>query len=416
MSAPVLRLRRWTDPAVLGLALVAFATGFGQFGAVASLGDVARTFGHHEGGLSLTDQAGLSGTQLGLGLAVARLASLAALPLTGAADRWGRRVTLLLTCAGGLALTVLAAASPGYWWFVAAFALGRPLLSTAGALAQVGAAEQTGAADRTRAVALIAGGYAAGSGTTALLHSLAGGTLGFRGVFALAAVPLLLLPLAARSTRESDRFRETAGDAPLPVLGAVEPPHRRRLLVLAGITFAVAVVSGPANSFFFLYVQNVLHIGGGATALLVVGAGVCGLGGLVAGQWMADRLGRRPTGALGLVAVIAFGTLAYSGSRDAGAIGYLLGVTGGAVFAPAAGALATEVFPTRVRASAAGWAVAAGVLGAVVGLLAFGAIADVGNRFGTGAAVTFLPMLAATGLFWLLPETKGREPEDVPAD
>jgi hypothetical protein len=53
------------------------------------------------------------------------------------------------------------------------------------------------------------------------------------------------------------------------------------------------------------------------------------------------------------------------------------------------------------------------VLGAVVGLVAFGAVADVGNRFAAAAAVVFLPCALAAGLFWALPETKGREPETL---
>jgi len=83
------------------------------------------------------------------------------------------------------------------------------------------------------------------------------------------------------------------------------------------------------------------------------------------------------------------------------------------VFALAAGALANELFPTAVRASVSGWVVAAGVLGAVGGLLGFGAIADVGNRFGTAAVFTFLPAVVFAGLFWLVPETRGREPEEM---
>lgn len=43
----------------------------------------------------------------------------------------------------------------------------------------------------------------------------------------------------------------------------------------------------------------------------------------------------------------------------------------------------------------------------------FGSIADVGARFGLAAALTFLPAAAAVGMFWLLPETRGREPEQV---
>ncbi len=50
---------------------------------------------------------------------------------------------------------MLAAASPGYWWFVAIFAL-RPAAARAPPtpLAQVAAAEQTASHDRAKAVAL----------------------------------------------------------------------------------------------------------------------------------------------------------------------------------------------------------------------------------------------------------------------
>ena len=66
-----------------------------------------------------------------------------------------------------------------------------------------------------------------------------------------------------------------------------------------------------------------------------------------------------------------------------------------------------------MRASVAGWFLVAGVLGAVVGLVVFGAVAQVGNRFSLAAVVTFLPASLAAGLFWRVPETRGREPEDL---
>ncbi|HZU79124.1 MAG TPA: hypothetical protein VE991_04345, partial [Acidimicrobiales bacterium] len=132
-----LELKGWLDPAVLTLALFAMASGFGQFGAVSALGQVAKAFGHATGGTSLADRAGLSGTELGVGLAVLRLASLGGLPLSGLADRYGRRIMLLGTCTVGLVLTIVAAGSPGYWWFVVIFACGRPALSATNALAQV---------------------------------------------------------------------------------------------------------------------------------------------------------------------------------------------------------------------------------------------------------------------------------------
>ncbi|MHB8328605.1 MAG: MFS transporter, partial [Acidimicrobiales bacterium] len=165
--------------------------------------------------------------------------------------------------------------------------------------------------------------------------------------------------------------------------------------------------------FVFVYAQNVRKLSGATTAALVVGAGPVGLVGLLFGRYMADRVGRRPTGALSMVGMALAAAITYSGSHGALYVGYELAALSAGCFAPAAGALSNELFPTSVRASVAGWNVAAGVLGAVVGLLVFGAVADVGNRFAVGGLVTFLPMVPAAGLFWLLPETRGREPEEM---
>ena len=146
---------------------------------------------------------------------------------------------------------------------------------------------------------------------------------------------------------------------------------------------------------------------------MVAGAGISGLAGLLAGRWLADRVGRRLTGALAMVAVALFATLTYTGSAPALLAGYILGVFAASVFAPAAGALLNELFPTSVRASVAGWSVAAGVLGAVSGLVVFGTVAEADHQFGVAALVTFLPAAVVMAAFWLLPETRGREPEDL---
>ncbi len=414
-SADGLVLRNWLDPAVITLALFALASGFGQYGVVSALGSVAKAFGHATNGNTIADQAGLSGTELGVGLAIIRFASIGGLPLAGLADRLGRRVMLVSTCVVGLAITVLASISPGYWWFVVIFALGRPPLSATNAIAQVGAAEETGSSDRAKAIGLIAGGYAVGSGITAVLHGLASSVFGFRGLFLLSAVPLVGVMLLRRHVVESDRFAAEAArtEHPMPVFGAVSKAFRGRLLVVAALAFAVAVVTGPANSFVFVYAQNVLKISGAGTSAMVVGAGVVGLAGLLAGRWLADHVGRRPTGAVAMAGMAVAALVCYSGPRLDLFVGYELAALSGGCFAPAAGALANELFPTSIRASVAGWNVAAGVLGAIVGLVLFGSVADVGNRFAFGGLVTFLPVVVLTGLFWFLPETRGRELEEL---
>jgi len=185
------------------------------------------------------------------------------------------------------------------------------------------------------------------------------------------------------------------------------------LVIVAALTFALSVVTGPANSFFFLYAQNVLHLSGATTALLVASAGLTGLAGLLLGRFLADRVGRRLAAGGAMIAMALMGMVTYSGSKLGAAVGYLLAVLAASVFAPAAGALTNELFPTSVRASVIGWEIAAGVFGAIAGLLAFGAVADVGNRFGLAAVVVFAATIPATALFALLPETRGKEPEDL---
>jgi putative MFS transporter len=234
-------------------------------------------------------------------------------------------------------------------------------------------------------------------------------------VFALALVPLALLPLLRRWITEPDRFTVAAAEpkSPVPVFDAVARPFRRRLAVIVLLGFAVSVITGPANSFVFLFAQNILHLPGLVTAGMVVGAGVAGLAGLLAGRWLADRAGRRLTGALAMVAVALLAIVTYSGSAPALVAGYTIGVFAASVSAPAIGSLLNELFPTTVRASAAGWSLAAGVLGAVAGLVAFGAIVGAGHSFTAAGLVTFLPAAVMMLLFWLLPETRGREPEDL---
>jgi MFS family permease len=413
------RLHGWRHPAILALAATALASGFAQFAATAALGDIADAFGAATGeGGSVVAQVGLSGTKLGVGLAVIRLASLASLPLAALADRHGRRRILLGCVAAGLAVTTLAALSPGFWWFVALFALARPLLSAANALDGVAAAEETRARDRAKAIALVTAGYAVGAGLTALVRGVGGERLGFRGLFALALVPLAATPLLARWLEEPDRYQRLRAAAD-PELAALRPGRLRRLRaelrprlrLLAVLAFAIAFVTGPANTFLFVYAENALGLSRSATAAMVLAAAPVGLAGLLLGRWGADRVGRRVTAGGTQATVALAGMLTYSGSRPAVVAGYLLGILAASAYGPSFGALGAELFPTSVRATVAGWLLAAGVAGAVAGLVAFGLLADALASFGAAAALVMAPVVVASLLFVRLPETRGLELE-----
>lgn len=411
----------WLHPAVVSTALVAVAAGYAQFSVTTVLGDVARAFGEVTDGGDITAQVGLSTTTLGVGLAVIRLAGGGALVTAAAADRFGRRRLLVWLSIGGLALTVALSLSPGFWVFVALAALARPMLSGANTVVGVIAAEETRTADRAWALAAVQAAYAVGSGAVAVLRGVVEG-LSFRMVFAAAAVPLLALPFVLRRVRETSLFRQSAaarGAAARTRLGAVDRAHWGTLAVVAGVTAAVGLVSGPAFTYLFVYGENVLGASPAAMAALVLAAGPIGLVGLLTGRWAADHVGRRISAAVGVVGVTVTAWVAYQGSFVALAVGYLASIAASGGLGPALSALVAEVFPTEERATAGGWAAGAGVLGSVAGLALFGALSEVLGGFDGAATTLFLPLAPLALLLRLVPETRGvelDEPDQSGAD
>ena len=417
---PPQRLHGWLHPAILAAAALSVASGYAQFGVFTALADVGEAFGHAEA--TGVAGVGLSGTAIGVGLGIIRFAALGGLPLSSMADHRGRRRVLLLCCALGLAVTAVAAASQDYWVFIALFALGRPLLSATNAIVGVIAAEETRAKDRAKAIGLITAAYGVGAGLPALVRvldaRLLDGALGFRGLFALTVIPLLLLPLLARSIEEPDRFvRVTrSGKANRLALAAVEPRLRGRLAMICGLAFAATFAATPINGYVFVYAEGVLGVSPTFTFAIVLAAGVTGLIGLIAGRWAADVLGRRITCVTMHVLAGVAGYLAYRGSLSIAVVGYLLGITAGSAFAPAIGALSAEIFPTAERATAAGWLTAASALGAVGGLVAFGMLVDTLGGFAAAALVVSVPVVVTAPLYLLLPETRGMELEESAPD
>jgi MFS family permease len=414
-----LRLRRWHHPAILATAAIAAAAGFAQFGATSALADVARSFGEPSTRVStVAAQVGLSFTVLGIGSGIIRLAALGSLPLAGLADRLGRRRVMLGCTALGLAVTAVAALSPGYWWFVALFALGRPLLAGTAAISGVIAAEETRSRDRAKAIALVTAGWGAGTGLIAVVRGVADDALSWRGLFGLVVIPLAAMPLLSRWLEEPARFERarsaTSGAAVRSggILGRPPTALRPHLWLVSLLTAMLGLVTGPANALMFVYSESVLGLPRLATAAMVAVAGVLGLGGLLVGRWAADRVGRRRTAGTTEAMIALAAILTYSGSAQAAVAGYLVAIFAASVFAPAMGALAAELFPTGLRATVAGWMGVAGVLGAVSGLILFGLLVTILNNFWIAAVLVALPVLAVCPLYARLPETLGMELEE----
>jgi MFS family permease len=404
----------WLTAPVLTVSVLSVASGLAQFGVTAVFGDVAAFFGEVTDGEAIGDQLGLPGTTIGTALAMIRLASLGSLPLTATADRVGRRRVLLTLAAVGLGITTFAALAPSFWVYVALVALARPALSTVNALAGVVAAEEATSRDRSAAIALVTAAYGVGAGIVSVTRGLLPGDPSFRVVTALALFPLVLLPLLARKVREPRIASASAHAEGLP--GLVPRRHVRSAVALAVVTGAIALATGPGFTYLFVYGEGVLEASPLFLSMLVLGAGPAGLAGILLGRFGSDRFGRRISGAVAMALAGASVAFAYSGTVGALAVGYLAAIVFSSGFAPPAGALAAELVPTRFRATIAGWMTVAGVLGSVLGLFAFGALADLTGDFASVSRGIGIVVAIAATAFGLLPETRGTELESLEED
>ena len=414
MPAPLRERPAWLTAPVLSVAVLSIGAGIAQFSVTTVIGDVAAHFGHHADGDDLASELGLPATTIGLSLAIIRLSSLGALPTAAYADRLGRRRLLLGAITIGLGLTAVAAAAPGYWFYVALVALSRPALTTVNALAGVIAAEEATSRDRSSAIALIAVAYGIGSGIVSVGRGLLPGDPSFRVVTAFVLVPLILIPLLARRVREPHISDDAEPATGMP--GLVPAGLRGRVAVLSLLAGILAIATGPGFTYLFVYGEGVLGATPGQLSLLVVGAGPVGLLGLLAGRYGADHLGRRPMAAIGMVLTgMALLTAYGGGGFGMLAVGYLASIAGASSFGVPHGALAAELVPTTVRATVAGWVTVCSVLGAVVGLAVFGVLGDLTGSFATAArAIGILVAVSSVG-FLLLAETRGMElDEEVP--
>ncbi len=330
-----------------------------------------------------------------------------------AADRLGRRPIFLVSL-GGYALFSLATSAAGSLAAFTALQLAaRFFMATQLALAYVMIAEELPPAVRGRASGVLGAFAGVGAGLPFfLLAPLEELGPGWRGLFGFGALPLVLLPLYARTLRETGAFaalRARPWRAELRELAElVAPDLRPRFAVATATFFAINFWSGAALGFFTTVVFQERGWNAADLQRLAWGAlPAAALGYTLAGFAM-DRVGRRPA----LVAYLATCTLAalvchraHSGAAIAG--GYLALIGLGGVWTLAS-TVTAELFPTALRAGALGFANnLLGRTGLVLAPFAVGALAP---RLGaTSLAVAWLalaPLVAAPLVWRFVPETR----------
>ncbi len=337
--------------------------------------------------------------------------------LVRGADRWGRKRVLTITIAGYTSMTAITGLAFGPWSFAICQMLGRIFLIAEYATSMVIAAEEFPEDRRGMSVGLIAAFSSLGSifcaGVAPLLLAL---PPGWRSVYFVGVIPLVIVAFARRSLSETQRFLQ-AGEqgAKRPLLHVFRTPHRRRIYELGAIWFMAYMGSQSTVTFWKDFAVNERGFTDGQVAGAITLAAVAALPMVFAVPKLLDAFGRKPTAAI-VFTLGAIGTVGCYSLYDREALtgALVLGVFASSAFLPVLNAFTTELFPTAIRAEGFAWANnVIGRVGYVLSPLVVGAAAE---RFGWGPVIRLAALftLAALGLIWLLlPETKDRPLEET---
>jgi putative MFS transporter len=374
----------------------------------------------------ITEGLDMKESELGPYLGAIRLGSLPALLVAPLADRLGRRRVFLVSIAGFSLGTFLTAFSRGPEQFVLAQMLTRIFALAALAIGMVIITEEFPAAHRGWGIgmvsALAAVGHGLGAGLFAAIEVIPGG---WRGLYAIGGLPLLLLPYWRRVVPETRRFLEHAdslessGERRLALTAMLRPfrrlvldyPSRAVVISLA----ALLVALGEVCVFQFVaYIPQKIHgwAPGHYSLMVVVGGGFGILGNVVAGR-LGDQRGRRLVGAVFFGIYPAAAWLFYQGPGLSLPLAFALIVFAGTAGGVILRTLATELFPTSYRGTSSAWLAFVQTLGWTVGLSLLGIAGhDAGEIARFTAQLSLAVMLGGLAIL-LLPETSQRELEEI---
>lgn len=339
--------------------------------------------------------------------AIVRGVSLLGVLFAITADTKGRRRPILAAYALMLLGSLATALIPSTAAYAASQSVVRVCLVAVAALTLVLIAEQVEPTLRALAIGLFGLAGSLGVGLGLLLLPIAErNDNAWRVLFGLAALGLLFAPLLSRFLKESRAFVPAPR---IPFMKALSMGLSKHFWPLAAVSFFVAAFSSPAFDFVLeRMIQDLSWDTGAARFLLIVFSGL-GAVGLIVGGRAADTYGRRPTTVVALVLGGLGGIGFYmleNGWFLAAAI--FLATLGATMLTPSFGAHRSELFPTRVRATANAWVTNAAILGSISG---FGIGAALIDRIGLPLTVTMLSSGLVVSVFLILrlPETRAMD-------
>jgi putative MFS transporter len=361
----------------------------------------------------------LSKSDAGWLVGVIAIGSILSYGLVRYADRWGRRRVLAITIIGYALCTLLTGLATSVWMFGLAQLLARIFLIAEWAVGMVYAAEEFPADRRGTVIGILNGLNGLGAVVCAALAPLLVTTpLGWRSVYFVGAIPLLLMAVARRSLRETRRFteqvagREVARGAFSRVLS---PPWRNRMLLLALLWALTYASNSTAITFWKDHALEERHFTDAQVGVYVAIAAVAAMPLAFASGNLIDRVGRR-RGAVIIYAAIVLGVLGcyLIQPRALILLSLVLGIAGTTAVGAVLSAFNTELFATDIRGDAVGWSNSLlGRIGAVLSPLLVGYAAELIGWARAVSLTVICPCIALVLVLRHMPETRGRELEET---
>lgn len=341
-------------------------------------------------------------------LAVTRALSLFGVVFAFTADREGRREPFLAAFSLIPIGNLLTGLFPNTVLFTLAQSITRIGVVAVAALSIVYLAEELTPGRRAFGIGVYGVSGAVGGGLALIILPFADtGDERWRLLFGFTALGLLVLPMLNRFLAESRAFERTTSRVGYQAVMSSESAGF--FWVLASAAFLIAAFSGPAFDFVLERLITGLEWETRDAALLLIVFSGLGTIGLLIGGRAADVVGRRVTMAVAIVIGLIGGVgFYYSSTGPLLAASVFLGTLGATMLTPAFAAVRTELFPTRLRASASGLITNTAIVGALVG---FGVGRLVVDRIGLSQTILLLSvgLLVALWLVLQLPETRGKD-------
>lgn len=337
----------------------------------------------------LMAEFGVGLTALGGSITLTLLVRLAGGLVAGwVADRWGRKLPLMLSLLWFAVFDAAIYFAPNFKWVLVLrtlFGFGMGAEWTAGtALAM----ENWPARSRKIASGLLQAGWPVGFFLAATAYAAVVPLWGWRALFLIAAVPaVLVIPIRFMVPDEVSR-PPAAGDGAKVSLSDLMVPEVRRMLILGTIVMALGFIVYYALTAHYMAMLRVEHLLSPTDAALDVKIFQLGmLAGVIGAGWFANRFG--VVKALTVPALMMVPALPlYVGAIPAALpLGAFLGGMLGVGYSGVTPVLITSLFPGHVRARAIGLVYHAGALLAAFVPTLIGWLSTNGLKLSTAIAI-----------------------------